>query len=157
MASDYEFNFLTLRWLAVVLACIYVITESVIFGPFRVWLTKDSMFRRTLIYCPACSGFWVGVTFGMLMYWPMDYGTSPWAMAREAFESGCCAMVVGAIWGQWHINNAFFLEAGLRGEDPETFEPRAEADEDSGSTTDSNDDPDDDSDDREDADDNGAA
>jgi hypothetical protein len=125
-----ELDFTALRWLLMVIGIVYMITSSVIFGPFRVWLTKDSTFRRTLFYCAACTGFWVGVGLGLASYWPMDYGVDPISALLEAVESGFAAMAVGAAWSVWYPSAAFTAEAHLRGEDPETYEPREDADED---------------------------
>jgi len=120
---DYAFMTMWVRWAVLVLAVIYVITESMIFAPLRVWITKGTVWRRTLFYCPACMGFWIGVLAGVGLYWPFDYGTDAWSIARECFESGLCACIMGAAWSHWHNPQAFMHEAELRGEDPDTFLP----------------------------------
>lgn len=125
---DQAFLTLLVRWVAVVLCTIYVITESSIFMPIRVAITKGTIFTRTLFYCPACMGFWVGVFYAFFSYWPFDYGREQLDVLRECAESGAGGLVLGAIWGQWHHAHAFADEATLRGEDPETFLPYTQPD-----------------------------
>jgi hypothetical protein len=77
-----------IQWALVVLGVIYFVTESVIFGPVRVTLTRGSVFRSTLLYCPACMGFWVGVASGFLQP----------ALWQNPVQSGLAAMALGRIW-----------------------------------------------------------
>ena len=104
------------RWLMLGLGIVYFITESAIFAIIRVPMTKGSMFRSTLFYCPACTGFWVGCA--LVALWPfsvLDQGV--WPFLVSAMESGFAMMVVASSWSSWRGGNpAYDVEAELRGE-----------------------------------------
>lgn len=105
------------RWATLCFGTTYVITTSGIFSPIRVMLVGRSPFLRSLFYCQACMGFWVGMFYGLLGLWPFDYGVDHWLTLRECAESGCGAMVFGVVWGTiypnvaWDIEQAPMLEA----------------------------------------------
>lgn len=98
------------RWATLCFGTTYVITQSMIFGPFRILLVGKSDFRRILFYCSACMGFWVGVIYALLLMWPMDYGHDHWAILRECAESGCASMAIGHIWGTMFPNPVYQIE-----------------------------------------------
>ena len=52
---------LVVRWACVMVGLIYFTTESAFFAPVRVRLARSSDFLRMLLYCRACSGFWLGL------------------------------------------------------------------------------------------------
>lgn len=113
---DHAFLVLHLRWALMALGLIYLITESAIFVLVRVWFAKGSPFRTTLIYCPACTGFWCGMAVAGLDYWPFDYGDDYISRLWEYLESAVAGMVLGAIWGTVRRSLAYEIEAELRGE-----------------------------------------
>lgn len=45
----------------------YVITESVIFVPFRLWIAERAVLLKVLVYCAYCTGFWVGAALAPLL------------------------------------------------------------------------------------------
>lgn len=110
-----------LRWALLELGLIYFVTESVFFAPMRVALSRGSGFLRALLYCPACSGFWLGALLGFLGFWP--YHDSRRHVA-ELIGSGVAGMAIGALWATVHDNVAWVAEARARGEvdDDETTE-----------------------------------
>lgn len=89
-----------LQWVLVVLGCAYFVTESVIFAPVRTRLARGSFFRATLFYCPACTGFWVGVASGFLQ---PDLWVNP-------VQSGIAAMALGSIWAKFVTSSPFLTE-----------------------------------------------
>ena len=105
------------RWALLCLGLTYLLTEAVIALPFRIWFARGSRFRTALIYCPACTGFWVGAYLGA-WYWPFD---ARWYI-DPILESGFAAMILGAAWATWHTSVAFVAEAPLRGDRDTTQE-----------------------------------
>jgi len=100
-----------LQWALITLGGIYFLTEAVIFAPFRTRFAKGSGFRIGLIYCPACTGFWVGV--GSHQWWPWEA-----SVYAAPVVSGIAAMALGAIWSHWKGGNpAYAAEASMRGEE----------------------------------------
>jgi hypothetical protein len=56
-----------LPWILVVLGLTYIVSESAIFMAIRIWLASvGGPYAETLVYCPACTGFWAGVFVGIL-------------------------------------------------------------------------------------------
>lgn len=93
---------LLVRWLLFGIGIVYFITESSVFSPFRIALTKGSDFRIGLLYCPACTGFWVGIIVSNLWVHQSDW---------SGIESGVAMMAVGAAWSNWRGgNSAYILE-----------------------------------------------
>lgn len=106
---------LLFHWAAMTLGLIYIISESVIFMPIRLAFARGSTFRTALIYCPACTGFWVGAALGP-GFWPFSYNYGPlWDFLRAAVESGIGGIVIGAIWATWHNSVAYDTESQLLG------------------------------------------
>lgn len=89
-----------LQWALTVLGVTYLITDSVIFAAVRVILCRGSLFRTTLIYCPACTGFWVGVASGFLQ---PDLWISP-------VQSGLSAMALGRMWAEFFPGKMYQFE-----------------------------------------------
>ena len=97
----------------VALASIYVLTESVIGGLWRVCIT--SVFKRTpiqnwvtiLIYCPACTGFWIG-----LCLW--FFGWADWThdARNEPMVAGCAGLLLGLALSKLIPLHSFEIEQG---------------------------------------------
>jgi hypothetical protein len=100
-----------LRWALFTLGFVYLTTESVIFSPIRVALARRALLLETLLYCPACSGFWLG----LLTSWAWPGETSWWL---RLVESAVAGLALGALWGAAHSNPMWAAEAPLR--DPTT-------------------------------------
>ena len=113
---------LVVRWACVMVGLIYFTTESAFFAPVRVRLARSSDFLRMLLYCPACSGFWLGLLISS--QWP-DRGPA------YVLMSGIAGMGVGAMWATFHDNVAWIAEARARGE-VEVDDDETEASEDGG-------------------------
>ena len=92
-----------LEWALWTLGMIYLVTEASIFHLPRAWFASKSLLAGQLIYCPACSGFWVGLASWWM--WPHDSFPLIPAVA---------ALGLGALWGSWHSNAALVAEAPLR-------------------------------------------
>jgi hypothetical protein len=90
------------RWLLSCAGIIYLVTESSIFAPIRMSLAMWSGFIRSLIYCRACTGFWVGVIGGAVNY-PIALH-NPWASATMA---GLTGMMLGYVWTCFVPNHAW--------------------------------------------------
>lgn len=86
------------------LAFIYLITESWILRPIRVYIGwRFPLAFRVLVYCPACTGFWVGAVMG---WWhPLDEDP-----AARIFTSAMSTMVAGAVWSRWFAQSPFRIE-----------------------------------------------
>jgi hypothetical protein len=115
-------------WLTYALTTIglvYFITQSMIFSPLRVRLTRGSIFREALLYCPSCTGFWVGAGLSLLGRAPGWNGMHlSWDPLKEATEnslavidSGLMSMAISHIWSaltQQGVNPAWEAELPLR-------------------------------------------
>jgi len=75
---------------------VYIITQSSIMAGFRKNVLRGSTFVATLIYCPACTGFWVGLLFGTLGIYGKGLSSIPNVVMLEAALSG---VVLGHLWG----------------------------------------------------------
>ena len=42
-----------------------ILTSGAILDSFRAWVARHSAFLGKLIDCPMCSGFWVGLLYGL--------------------------------------------------------------------------------------------
>lgn len=87
-----------LRYLLVLWGVIYLVTQSAIFSPFRIALSRNTVIA-TLIYCPACFGTWVGFALDSLL---------PWTPSIGYVESGLAAMALGSIWGRLFGDDSAF-------------------------------------------------
>ena len=111
------------HWALIVSGMIYLITRASIMGPIRVTLglllAKLPTLRawtRTLVYCTACTGFWVGMVSGPLWVplWPFEL-----PLYARCIESGIAAMALGTALAKLWDHSVYFDEAAAWG-DPET-------------------------------------
>lgn len=88
-------------YLAVVLGVRYVLGEAIVTAPMR-WALFASLFRRspnaarvlfTLIRCPSCFGFWIGLACARLL--PVEHH------GAYALVSALLAMLLGRVWTVW--------------------------------------------------------
>ena len=89
-------------WALTGLGMVYLFTESAIFGPMRIAIAVQGPFWESLIYCPKCVAFWVGLAlagalprvwwlasgFALmgLVAWLWGQRQSPWEAEAEARE-----------------------------------------------------------------------
>ncbi len=112
------------RWALVCLGLIYLLTQSGVLSPLRGAIMRPisripwaGTYLVTLVYCPACIGFWVGCAVQYFLYlWTLAWGL------RGVVESGIAAMAVGAIWNLWARQD---IAKQLM---KEVFPPKAEGD-----------------------------
>ena len=103
-------------WMLTGIGVTYAISESAICAPFRLLVSKLGVFAVGLIYCPACTGFWVGAALGGMGALPWE--TSP-SLGAEIIVSAICMMAVTASWSAWKgPSPAYAIEQGE--EDVET-------------------------------------
>lgn len=99
-----------IRWFLVTLGLIYFITESSLFAIIRVTAAELSSVLRMLLYCQACSGFWIGIATAAWL-WPFGVGGDGWmAVSVQLIEGGIATMGLGALWSHmrggnpaWHV------------------------------------------------------
>lgn len=92
-----------LHFALLTLGVTYIVTQSSIMILPRMWVTARAPLMGTLIYCPACTGFWVGcglqlghdfglgnvvaagvVACGLMATWAMAFlHTSSWNLEQE--------------------------------------------------------------------------
>lgn len=101
-----------MEWLFVLAGCVYLVTEAVIFAPFRVRFAGSSDFRTTLIYCRSCAGFWIGLLLAPL--WPEWEQATGFGAFGAALASGAAAMAVGFAMNAVKPNLAYEAEQPLR-------------------------------------------
>jgi hypothetical protein len=106
------------RWALVVIGAVYFVTESALFAPVRVTLARTHTFVALGLYCPGCSGFWLGLACSPL------FPCEPWWLGLPL--SGVAAMGLAATWSKLTGGNAAWeAEAPLR--EPRHDETRVEA------------------------------
>lgn len=88
---------LLVKFTLLVLGITYIITQSAIGTPVRLVVSKLGRFFAALIYCPACTGFWVGGTLGALGYKPWPMFSHPQLILETAI-AGCALM---ALWKEY--------------------------------------------------------
>lgn len=72
---------------------IYVVTESAIFAPARIYLALKSVWIEVGIYCASCTGFWAGLIVYLAQ--AVEAGRwSGWTLLSAAFAG---LIVVGAV------------------------------------------------------------
>lgn len=88
-------------YLAVVLGMRYLLGEAVVTAPMR-WALFTLLFKRhpnvarvlfTLIRCPACFGFWVGLAYAFLL--PSEHH------GAYVLVSALLSMLLGRVWTVW--------------------------------------------------------
>lgn len=85
----------------------YLLTQSVIFTPYRVLVARGGASLEALVYCPACTGFWVGVLMHRLWDHPEVF--------FKPFEAGIGACAMMAVWSYYVPSNAWEIEQGRDG------------------------------------------
>lgn len=94
-----------IRYVLVFWGAVYILTQSAIFVGVRKFLLKHSTFLATLIYCPACTGFWVGLVFGALGIYGKGLSHFNNVVIVESALSGTA---LGYLWGTyWGDHHAF--------------------------------------------------
>lgn len=86
-----------LRFLLVAAGLLYILTRSVIFAWLRQAIARRHILLMALMYCPACMGFWIGLTLGLLGLWPWPATTSWAAATTELFESALAVCGLGSL------------------------------------------------------------
>ena len=98
-----------LTWALTLLGLVYLVTEAAITAPLRVPLARLHPLLASLLYCPACSGFWIGL--GLYGLYP---GEAIPTFLR-AVLSGLGAMALSTTWSKaTGGNSAWDAEAPLR-------------------------------------------
>lgn len=85
------------------LGSVYIITQSAIAHAPRNAIADIGWMFESLIYCPACTGFWVGAGLGATGYWVNDG-------ALGVLEAGISACGLGALWGVYGPESAWMRE-----------------------------------------------
>lgn len=108
-----------IAWALLVLGFVYLFTEASIAAPYRVILSKIHWVLSTLVYCPSCTGFWVGLGLALVGINPFET-LDPQAWWALKLYGGVGAMGLVATWSAWRGGNpAWAAEAALRGEHDE--------------------------------------
>lgn len=120
-------------WLTYVMLTIgltYLVTQASITAPLRIVVTRGSVFRSALFYCPSCTGFWVGAALYLLGLGPWGHaGIHPasfFAFSSAGIQVAIIAMATAHIWSaitQQGVNPAWEAELPLR--EPEGPTPNA--------------------------------
>lgn len=83
---------LFLCWWAVVWGATMISTQSTLFAPFRRRSAQLNIWLGTLVICPMCTGFWVGVAASFLhLHGPAEALASPWPVWAKAWADGCAS------------------------------------------------------------------
>lgn len=91
-------------WFVLVASLVYTITESRVARILRMALSLRSDFLMALVYCRACTGFWVGVAASR--YFPAR--VEPWWV--DVWVSGGAVMLLGYVWTSFFANTAWEAE-----------------------------------------------
>lgn len=84
------------RFVLILWGLVYIVTQSSIFAGFRQGLLQGSTFFGTLVFCPACTGFWMGLLLGVFGV----YGSAlSWVPRAQFLESALTGTVLGHFWG----------------------------------------------------------
>jgi len=84
-----------LRFALLEVGIVYFLTMSAIFSAPRRLIARLPVLLA-LIYCPSCTGFWVGVLLYIAGFYPFA--------AHDALQGGACAGFIGmAIANAWHL------------------------------------------------------
>lgn len=93
-----ELLFHWIRFAFIAWGLIYIATQSTIMLPLRLIILKLSpSFLGVLIFCPTCTGFWVGVLLGATGL----YGVSLSPISPTWLESALVVTVLGHFWGEY--------------------------------------------------------
>jgi hypothetical protein len=85
---------------------VYIVSQSFIFRPIRL-LASNLRVLEVLIYCPSCTGFWVGLLLWKLGYYP--FHVKIWLL-----EPGCVGCALGALWATYGGIDAWSLDRGAK-------------------------------------------
>ncbi len=92
-----------LRFTLLLWGFVYLVTQSFLLRPVRILFSRY-LFTAMLVYCPACTGAWIGIAIASQLPW----STAPYL---QMIESGLASMALGAIWGQiFGDSNVFEME-----------------------------------------------
>jgi hypothetical protein len=78
------------EWSLLVVGLTYWLTMSGIFAPLRLLIASAGAFWEALIYCPMCTGFWVGAALGVCHAHTFD--VSRMHLVANTFASAFAAM-----------------------------------------------------------------
>ena len=100
------------RWTLLLIGIVYLITQADIVSVPRVWFAKKNVFFLSLIYCPACTGFWVGLVLGATGLWPWEDDPLWFAIACSSISAMAVAKTWDSLTGG---NDAYGIELPLLG------------------------------------------
>jgi len=86
-----------IQYTLILIGLIYIVTQSTIFSFFRIQIAKLGAIAKLLIYCPACSGFWIGAIISLCGLWPYETGH----ILISVLQSAISACGIGALWSQY--------------------------------------------------------
>ena len=79
-------------WWAIVWGATMISTQSTLFSGFRSRSIRMSQWLGTLVICPMCTGFWVGVAACLLGLSGPSSALSPsWPIWARAWADGCAS------------------------------------------------------------------
>ncbi len=88
-------------WALITVGLVYLVTQSTIFSPLRKVVSKAGIFFEVLIYCPACSGFWLG---GLASAWLQPSGI------ETLLQAAIKGAALGALWGVYGPESPWNIE-----------------------------------------------
>ena len=94
-----------LTFVLVLCGATYIITQSSIAVVLRTAFADLCGLCESLVYCPACTGFWVGIALGLCGYWPRSG-------AAGVLEAGVAACGLGALWSVYGPASVWLKERG---------------------------------------------
>lgn len=83
-----------IRYILLVLGAVYIVTQSSIAAPVRQRIADVHPLLEALVYCGACSGFWIGAAL---------YQTWPYAVRWPALEAAVAGCMLGALWSGYFV------------------------------------------------------
>jgi hypothetical protein len=123
MTTDY------LLWALLLVGWVYAITEAAITSWVRILVAEHfGVFFETLIYCPSCTGFWVGVGLAATGWWPHGTTDNVEHTLLMFGESAIAAMGVAATWSKLTGGSAAWqIERGALHDQTTTIEEGKES------------------------------
>lgn len=96
-----------LHYALILVGLTYIVTQSAVGRPLRMFVSRAGSFLESLIYCPACTGFWLGAA--LVSLWP--FPTLVFAPLESAV--GACGLM--ALYKEWGPQvDVWSLEQGRR-------------------------------------------